>query len=127
MSEPALFLAAFPYADDVLALPVTNLDAAVDWYGKHFGLVEVERTDQPAVIMNRDKVQIGFAINGGNPENEGAAILVSDIHQARSDLEGTGLQVGSPRIDERDGKAFQVFFVTAPDGLCFYFHQEILA
>jgi hypothetical protein len=28
-------------------------------------------------------------------------------------------------VDERDGKKYQVFFVVAPDGLCYYFHQRI--
>ena len=41
------FKAAFPYQDDILALPVTDLDSASNWYGKHFEMVEVERCDQP--------------------------------------------------------------------------------
>jgi len=27
------------------------------------------------------------------------------------------------QVDERDGKTFKAFFVIAPDGLCYYFHQ----
>ena len=26
------------------------------------------------------------------------------------------------RVDERDGERYQVLFVVAPDGLCYYFH-----
>jgi len=29
------------------------------------------------------------------------------------------------RVDEQDGKKRQVFFVVAPDGLCYYFFQPI--
>jgi len=29
------------------------------------------------------------------------------------------------RIDEQDGRKLQVFFVIAPDGLCFYFHEPL--
>ena len=29
------------------------------------------------------------------------------------------------RVDERDGRKYQVFFVVGPDGLCYYFHQPI--
>ena len=32
MSESKLFEAAFPYADDVLALPVKDIDEASTWY-----------------------------------------------------------------------------------------------
>ena len=73
----------------------------------------------------RDGVRIGFAINGGDAANDGAAIRVTDIHRARADLEARGIAVGEGRIDERDGQRFEVFFVVAPDGLFFYFHHAI--
>ncbi len=124
-----LFEAAFPFADDILALPVEDIDLAVRWYSDAFGLREAERRDVPVptVVMERDDVQIGFAVNGGDAGNEGAAILVTDIHRARAELEANGVETGNWRVDERDGKKFQVFFVVAPDGLCYYFHQPIVA
>ena len=127
MSGESLFKAAFPYQKDVLALPVTDLDAAAQWYSKAFGLTEVERRTQPhpTVILERDGIRIGFAINGGDPFQDGAAILVSDIHRAKQELEGNGVQIGNWRVDEQNGKRLQVFFVVAPDGLCYYFHQPI--
>ena len=42
-----LYEAAFPYAEDILALPVEDLDQTAKWYGAAFGLVEVERRDDP--------------------------------------------------------------------------------
>ncbi|MCY3917376.1 MAG: VOC family protein [Chloroflexi bacterium] len=122
-----LYVATYPFANDVLNLPVKDIEQAVLWYGDAFGLKEVERHEspQPAVIMERDGTRIGFAINGGEAEQEGAAILVSDIQQARAELESKGVKIGNWRVDEWDGKKFQVFFVVAPDGLCFYFHQPI--
>jgi hypothetical protein len=54
-----------------------------------------------------------------------AAILVSDIGRARAELQANGLDIANERIDERDGVAYRVFFVVAPDGLCFYFHQPV--
>jgi hypothetical protein len=50
---------------------------------------------------------------------------VSDIHAARAELESRGVKIGDWRVDERDGKKFQVFFVVAPDGLCYNFYQPI--
>jgi catechol 2,3-dioxygenase-like lactoylglutathione lyase family enzyme len=127
MKKSALFEKAFPYGADVLALPVIDLDAAANWYARHFGLVEVERRSEPrpTVIMERDGVRIGFSVNGGDSSQEGAAILVSDIHAVRAELESSGVKIGNFRVDERDGKKLQVFFVVAPDGLCYYFHQPI--
>lgn len=127
MNSNKLFEAAFPYADDVLALPVEDIDQASKWYQDVFGLKEVERRDDPvpAVILERDGVRIGFAVNGGDASNDGAAILVTDIHRARQEVEDKGIEIGNWRVDENDGQKLQVFFVIAPDGLCYYFHQPI--
>lgn len=43
MSNGPRFKKAFPYQKNVLALPVTDIDAAAKWYGEHFGMTEVER------------------------------------------------------------------------------------
>src|SRR5947208_645175 len=68
MAKRAVFQKAFPYGEDVLALPVTDLEAAANWYAQHFAMVEVERVSepQPTVIMERDGVRIGFSVNGGD-------------------------------------------------------------
>ena len=126
-SAARLYEAAYPFATDVLALPVEDIDRAAAWYGPRFGLVEVERSAAPVptVIMERDGVRIGFAVNGGDASSEGAAILVSDIHRARSELEASGVEIANWRVDEREGRKYQVFFVVAPDRLCYYFHQPV--
>jgi len=126
MTSPR-FKAAFPYQDDVLALPVADLDVASQWYCEHFGMREVERVEQPVptVILERDGTRIGFAINGGDPAQAGAAVLVANIRSLKDELEAKGAKVGNWRVDERDGKRFQVFFVVAPDGLCYYFHEPL--
>ena len=122
-----LYESASPYGSDILALPVADLDRAAEWYRARLGLVEVERRNEPipTVILERDGVRIGFAVNGRDASQEGAAILVTDIHRARAELETNGVQTINWRVDERDGKRFQVFFVVAPDGLCYYYHQLI--
>lgn len=127
MSGQSLFKSAFPYGNDILALPITDLDSTANWYAEHFGMMEVERRTEPhpTVVMERDGVRIGFSINGGDSSQEGAGILVSDIHAARAELEAKGIQTGNWRVEEHDGRKLQVFFVVAPDGLCYYFHQPI--
>jgi catechol 2,3-dioxygenase-like lactoylglutathione lyase family enzyme len=127
MADRAVFEKAFAYGDDILALPVADLEMAANWYAEHFAMVEVERRSepQPTVIMERDGTRVGFSVNGGDSSQDGAAILVSDIHAARAELESSGIKITNWRVDERDGKKLQVFFVAAPDGLCYYFHQPI--
>jgi catechol 2,3-dioxygenase-like lactoylglutathione lyase family enzyme len=127
MTSTPEFKAAFPYQNDILALPVADLDAAAQWYSEHFSMLEVERFYQPVptVILERDGTRIGFAINGGDPAQDGAAVLVSNIRGMKDEFEVKGVNVGNWRVDERDGKKLQVFFVVAPDGLCYYFHEPL--
>ena len=127
MATQPSFQSASPYKDDILALPVTDLDAASEWYCKHFGMTEIERREDPlpTVILERDGIQIGFAVNGGDPAQEGAAIRVTDINGIKSQLEASGIIVANTRVDEREGEKFNVFFVVAIDGLCYYFHEPI--
>ena len=127
MPGDARFKAAFPYQKDVLALPVTDLDAAAKWYSSHFGMTEVERRagPTPTVILEREGMRLGFSVNGGDASQDGAAILVSRISDVMKELEKNGVNVGNSRVDERNGRKLQVFFAVAPDGLCYYFHEPI--
>jgi len=127
MGNDSQFISAHPYQKDVLALPVTDLGVAAQWYSAHFGVTEVERRDAPhsTVILERDGVRIGFAINGGDASQDGAAIRVSDIHRIKDEFQANGLEIGDLKEEERDGEKLLVFFVVAPDGLCYYFHQRV--
>ena len=127
MTSTPRFKSAVPYQNDVLALPVADIDVAAQWYSKHFGMLEVERFQEPVptVILERDGTRIGFAINGSDPTQDGAAVLVSNIGALMDEFESKGAHVGNWRVDERDGKKFQVFFVVAPDGLCYYFYEPL--
>jgi catechol 2,3-dioxygenase-like lactoylglutathione lyase family enzyme len=127
MPKEARFKDAHPFQSDVLALPVTDLDVAARWYTQHFSMVEVERRHQPVptVILQRDGARIGFAITGRDATQDGAAILVSNIQAIREELESKGAKIGNWRVDEREGQKYQVFFVVAPDGLCYYFHEPL--
>lgn len=127
MSDKPAFKSASPYQKDVLALPVNDLNTASDWYCKHFGMTETERHEEPVptVILERDSIRLGFSINGGDASQDGAAILVTNIQKIKDELESNGVSIGNWRVDERDGQKLQVFFVVAPDGLCYYFHEPI--
>ncbi len=127
MSGEPLFESASGYQDNVLALPVGDIDTTARWYCKAFGMTEIERhgDPNPAVVLDRDGTRIGFSVNGGDASQDGAAIQVADIRRARAELESNGVKTANWRVEERDGQKLQVFFVVAPDGLCYYFYQPI--
>ena len=119
----AVFKRARPYADDALNLPVANIDTAVPYYEKIFGFRVEARRDSPhrTVILARDEIQIGLAENGGDPEQEGCFFEVDNAEAAFAELQANGLEQAAAnfRIDQYGDKSFKVFFVVAPDGLCY--------
>lgn len=127
MSKFGKFCNAFPYQDDVLALPVKSIEAASSWYSRHFGMVEVERlsSPEPLVIMERDEVKLGFIVNGKDPSQDGAAILVENINLIKEELKSNSVSVSNEKTEEREGKKYSVFSVVAPDGLCYYIHEPV--
>ena len=124
---PPKFVSASAYSGDVQHLPVASVEEAANWYGKHFAMTEVDRSDSPVprITLQRDDVTIGFAENGVDSSQNGAAILVQNIEAIHDDLAARGVRIANTRIDERDGKKFKVFFVVAPDGLCYYVHEPL--
>lgn len=97
MASKAEFKEAFPFQNDILSLPVSDLDAASGWYSDNFGMTEVERRDEfmPNVILERDGSRFGFAVSGADPTQDGAGILVSCIHDLKDEFEAKGLKIGN--------------------------------
>jgi catechol 2,3-dioxygenase-like lactoylglutathione lyase family enzyme len=119
----AVFRNASPYADDAMNLPVQNVDTAIPYYEKVFGFRVVSRQDAPhkSVILARDGIQIGLAENGGDPTQEGCFFEVDDVETAFTELKSNGLEKEEAgfRIDKHGNTSWKVFFVVAPDGLCY--------
>jgi catechol 2,3-dioxygenase-like lactoylglutathione lyase family enzyme len=119
----AVFRSASPYAGDAMNLPVQNVDAAIPYYEKVFGFRVVSRQEAPhkSVILARDNIQIGLAENGGDPTREGCFFDVDDVETAFAELKSNGLEKEEAgfRIDQHGDTAWKVFFVVAPDGLCY--------
>ena len=117
----AVFKTAAPYADDALNLPVLDVDAAVPYYEKTFGFRVVSRQAAPhkSVILARDDIQIGLAEYGGDPEQEGCFFEVDNVEAAFAEIKGTPPAESDFRIDELGDVPIRVFFVVAPDGLCY--------
>jgi lactoylglutathione lyase len=119
----AVYRSASPYADDALNLPVQNVDLAIPYYEKIFGFRVISRNDAPykTAILARDGIQIGLAENGGDPTQEGCFFEVDDVEAAFAELKSNGLEKEEAgfRIDQHGATAWKVFFVIAPDGLCY--------
>ena len=123
----AKFERAVPYAGDALNLPVPNVDQSVPFYVEKFGFHVVSRAESPvrSAILERDKVRIGLAENGGDPAQNGAYLQVDDIEAVFAELRGRSPVPGDLREDKTGGTAKRVFFEIAPDGLCFMFGQPL--
>lgn len=110
-------------------LPVGDLDAAIPFYETVMGFQLVSRSDQPhrSAVLERDNIQIGLAENGGDPSQEGCFFEVDSAETAFAELKSHGLENPSPnfRIDKYGPKSFKVFFVVAPDGLCYCLGERV--
>ena len=119
----AIFKSAWPYAEDALNLPVPDVEAAIPFYETIMGFQLVSRHDSPcrSAVLTRDSIQIGLAENGGDPTQEGCFFEVNDAEAAFAELKSNGLkkEAADFRIDQHGETSYKVFFVVAPDGLCY--------
>ena len=119
----AVFRSAYPYAEDKMNLPVKNVDDAIGFYETVMGFRVVSRADSPhkSAVLSRDEIQIGLAESGGDPEQEGCFFEVDNAESAFAELKSNGLkkEAADFRIDQHGDTSFKVFFVVAPDGLCY--------
>jgi catechol 2,3-dioxygenase-like lactoylglutathione lyase family enzyme len=119
---------AFGYQGDHLQLPVRDLAAALPFYETVLGFRVLSRSDTPhnSAVLGRDEVQIGLVENGGDPAEDGCAFHVKDLHSLFAEFNANGLhkELSQFDIEQRDGVAWKVFYVVAPDGLCYWFGER---
>jgi catechol 2,3-dioxygenase-like lactoylglutathione lyase family enzyme len=125
----AVFKSAYPYSGDKMNLPVKSVDAAIPFYETVMGFTVVSRNDSfpRSIILRRDDIQIGLAENGGDPSQEGCFFEIDDAQMAFAELKSNGLkqEQANFRIDKHGDKSFKVFFVVAPDGLCYCLGEQV--
>jgi catechol 2,3-dioxygenase-like lactoylglutathione lyase family enzyme len=125
----ALFKTAYPYAGDKMKLPVENVDLAIPFYESVMGFRVLARNDSPhkSAVLARDEIQIGLAENGGDPTQEGCFFEVDNAEAAFAELKSNGLKKEEAdfRVDQHGDKSFKVFFVVAPDGLCYCLGERL--
>ena len=119
---------AFGYQDDKMNLPVADLDAAIPFYEKTLGFRVVSRDEKPhrRAILARDQVEMGLAENGGDSTQDGCAFHVKDLDALMAELNAAGFKKHASEIgiEQMDGEPWRVFYMIAPDGLCFWFGER---
>lgn len=119
----AIFKTAAPYREDEMNLPVESVESAVSFYETVMGFQVISRNDSPvrSAVLARDDIKIGLAENGGDPSQEGCFFEVDNAEAAFAELKSNGLEKEEAgfRIDKYGDTSYKVFFVIAPDGLCY--------
>ena len=119
----AIYMTAAPYKEDAMNLPVADVETAIPFYETIMGFKLASRKDSPckSAVLGRDGIQIGLAENGGDPTQEGCFFEVDNAEAAFAELKSNGLgrDEAGFRIDQHGSTSFKVFFVIAPDGLCY--------
>ena len=119
---------AWGYQGDNMNLPVRDLAAALPFYETVLGFRVLSRSDTPhnSAILARDHVQIGLAENGGDSTQDGCVFHVKDLEALFTEFSSNGLHKGLSEFDieQHCGVAWKVFYVVAPDGLCYWFGER---
>lgn len=119
---------AFGYQGDNMNLPVADVDSAIPFYETVLGFRVVGRssTPQKSVVLGRDEVQIRLAENGGDPTQDGCAFHVRDLKSLFAEFKANGLQkeISDFDIEQHGGVTWKVFYIVAPDGLCYWFGER---
>jgi lactoylglutathione lyase len=119
---------AFGYQGDNLHLPVRDLAEALPFYETVLGFRVLSRSDTPhkSAVLARDEVQIGLAESGGDPSQDGCAFHVKGLESLFAEFNANGLdkQLSEFDIEQHDEAAWRVFYVIAPDGLCYWFGER---
>src|SRR5690606_25239912 len=118
---------AFGYQGDNMNLPVKDVAAALPFYEIYLGFQVLSRSHSPcnSAVLARDEVQMALAENGGDSAQDGCAFHMKGIEALREEFEAKGLtSLSQFKTEERDGTTWKVFFVIAPDELCYWFGEQ---
>jgi len=119
---------AFGYQGDNMNLPVRDLAAALPFYQTVLGFRVVSRSDTPqkSAAMARDQIQIRLAENGGDPTQDGCAFPVTDLASLLAEFKRNGFDkdISEFNIEKHGDVTWNVFYVVAPDGLCYWFGER---
>jgi catechol 2,3-dioxygenase-like lactoylglutathione lyase family enzyme len=118
----------FGYQGDKMNLPVADLDSALPFYQTILGFRVLSRAEIPykSAVLARDQVEIRLAENGGDPSQDGCAFHVKELEALFNEFKANGLQkeLSDFDVEEHGDVRWRVFYVVAPDGLCYWFGER---
>ena len=119
---------AFGYQGNNMNLPVKDVALAVPFYETVLGFCVVSRSNTPynSAVLARDQIQIRLAENGGDSSQDGCAFHVKDLESLFAEFKANGLQkeLSNFNIERHNDVEWKVFYVVAPDGLCYWFGER---
>jgi catechol 2,3-dioxygenase-like lactoylglutathione lyase family enzyme len=124
----AILEKAFGYQGDKMNLPVRDLASALPFYETVLGFRVVSRAEMPqrSAVLGRDQIELRLVENGGDPSQDGCAFHVKELEALFSEFRENGLQkeLSDFDVEEHGGARWRVFYVVAPDGLCYWFGER---
>lgn len=112
---------------DFICVPVTDIDAAVEFYGTTLGLPQSKRWgDMPGVEFETGNLTIavmqsdGFGLDFA-PHTHPIALHVDDVHATREQLEEQGIEFSADTLDS--GVCHMAYFAD-PDGNGLMLHHR---
>ena len=118
---------AFGYQGDNMNLPVANVATAVPFYEEILGFRVASRDKEPqaSAVLERDQVTMRLVENGGDPSQDGCAFHVKGLDALFAEFQANGL-MKEPQfgVEQHGGAPWRVFYVVAPDGLCYWFGER---
>jgi lactoylglutathione lyase len=86
------------------------------------------RSDTPvkSAVLAREKIRIGLVESGEDPTQDGCAFHVTGLDELFAEFQANRPEkaLGAIGVEQRDNGAWRVFYVVAPDGLCYWFGER---
>lgn len=124
----AVMESAVPVGDeDLNALPVRDLPAALDFYQRLLGL-SVASQGHTAAVLTRDSIRIGLIRQEDYESGKAGslAIEVDNLEAMHRELKGKGAAPGAFGVDQWSGKRYRTFFVREEvNGYCYCFFTPL--
>jgi lactoylglutathione lyase len=115
----------YPVSDeDLEALPVRDLAAAIEFYETVLGFSPVSRGCSSAVV-SRDEVRIGLIWKPDHEPGKAGSLAfhVDDFEEMHRELQAAGGNPGAFGIDEWNGRQHRTFFMREDkNGYCYCFY-----
>jgi catechol 2,3-dioxygenase-like lactoylglutathione lyase family enzyme len=119
---------AFGYQGDAMNLPVKDVAASIPFYETVLGFRVLSRGDTPhaSAVLGRDQIEICLAENGGDSSQDGCAFHVTGVESLADEFMASGLkkEISSFDVEKHGDASWKVFYVVAPDGLCYWFGER---